>query len=650
MDLQTIIIIIRVLAGNILSNVKEVVCMFKYLFSNRAGQFLVLGILFILIGFSLNLFTNIDNSISFYIAIFFLGFFAAKNAVTETIKEKSPNVDLLMILAAIGAVIINYESEGALLLLIFAGAEVLENYATKKSTTAISELMSHIPSTARLVNNGEVTEVPTEELIKGNIVLVSKGEQIPIDGHIDRKSFVNESALTGESVPVVKESNSEVFAGTINEGNSFNLKVSKTSDETVFSNIIRMVEEAQNRPSKVSKIIDRIESKYVISVLIGVPIFIVILYTFVDLSFSESFYRGMVMLTVASPCALVASATPATLSAISNGARNGILFKGGAAMETLSTMDILFSDKTGTLTYGDFKVIDYVADEEILKEVVSIEQHSSHPIAEAIVKKFASLNLESVDQTEPVEEIVGSGMKKGDIIVGKPDAFKDFKDPFDYTAKMIDGNTNIFVGKNQNIIGYFSLADQVRSESVQAVDSFQKEGVEVILLTGDNETVGKKVADEVGISTFYASSLPEDKVRHVNESQNKEHIVGMIGDGINDAPALANANIGIAMGSGSSVAMESSDVVIVKNNLQKLFYSFKLSRRLNRIILGNITFSISVILILVTLNIFGLLNLPTAVLFHEGSTILVILNGLRLLRSGKDKNVSKTTEIAYETN
>lgn len=648
MDLQTIII--RVLAGNILSNVKEVVCMFKYLFSNRAGQFLVLGILFILIGFSLNLFTNIDNSISFYIAIFFLGFFAAKNAVTETIKEKSPNVDLLMILAAIGAVIINYESEGALLLLIFAGAEVLENYATKKSTTAISELMSHIPSTARLVNNGEVTEIPTEELIKGNIVLVSKGEQIPIDGHIDRKSFVNESALTGESVPVVKESNSEVFAGTINEGNSFNLKVSKTSDETVFSNIIRMVEEAQNRPSKVSKIIDRIESKYVISVLIGVPIFIVILYTFVDLSFSESFYRGMVMLTVASPCALVASATPATLSAISNGARNGILFKGGAAMETLSTMDILFSDKTGTLTYGDFKVIDYVADEEILKEVVSIEQHSSHPIAEAIVKKFASLNLESVDQTEPVEEIVGSGMKKGDIIVGKPDAFKDFKDPFDYTAKMIDGNTNIFVGKNQNIIGYFSLADQVRSESVQAVDSFQKEGVEVILLTGDNETVGKKVADEVGISTFYASSLPEDKVRHVNESQNKEHIVGMIGDGINDAPALANANIGIAMGSGSSVAMESSDVVIVKNNLQKLFYSFKLSRRLNRIILGNITFSISVILILVTLNIFGLLNLPTAVLFHEGSTILVILNGLRLLRSGKDKNVSKTTEIAYETN
>lgn len=216
-----------------------------------------------------------------------------------------------------------------------------------------------------------------------------------------------------------------------------------------------------------------------------------------------------------------------------------------------------------------------------------------------------------------MEEIVASGMKKGNIIVGKPSGFKDFKDPFDYRGKMIDGNTNIFVGKDQHIVGYFSLADQVRSESIQAVESFQKEGVEVVLLTGDNETVGNKVAEEVGISTFFASCLPEDKVKHVTESQNKEHIVGMIGDGINDAPALANADIGIAMGSGSSVAMESSEVVIVKNNLQKLFYSFKLSRRLNRIIIGNITFSISVILILVTLNIFGLLNLPTAVLFHE---------------------------------
>lgn len=608
--------------------------MFNYLFTNRQGQFLVAGIIFIILGFALMPVEGIYSSIAFYIAIFFLGFYASKNAVIETIRERSPNVDLLMILAAIGAVIINYESEGALLLLIFAGAEVLESYATSKSTKAISELMSHLPSTAsRIGADGEITEIPTEELIQGDIVLVAKGEQIPIDGQADRQVSVNEAALTGESVPVVKEKDEEVFAGTVNDGNSFRLTVTKTSDDTIFSNIVRMVEEAQQRPSKLSKTIDRIESKYVISVLIGVPVFIAILYFFNNLGFEESFYRGMVMLTVASPCALVASATPATLSAISNGAKNGILFKGGAAMEALSTMDILYSDKTGTLTYGDFVVEEYAADEDTLKEVVTIEQHSSHPIAEAIVKKFKTLDLDSVDDSEPVEEIVGSGMKKGDIIVGKPDAFKDYTDPSNYRDQIIAGNTNIFVGESGQITGYFSLADQVRDEAVHAVENFQNSDIEVVLLTGDNETVAEKVAGEVGITDYTASCLPEDKVRFVNESQKKSKIVGMIGDGINDAPALANADIGIAMGSGSSVAMESSDVVIVKNNLQKLFYSFMLSNRLNRIILANIIFSISVIVILVLLNIFGLLNLPTAVLFHEGSTILVILNGLRLLRA-----------------
>ena len=608
--------------------------MFNYLFTNRQGQFLVAGIISIILGFALMPVEGIYSTITFYIAIFFLGFYASKNAVIETIRERSPNVDLLMILAAIGAVIINYESEGALLLLIFAGAEVLENYATSKSTKAISELMSHLPSTAsRIGADGEITEVPTEELIQGDIVLVAKGEQIPIDGQADRQVSVNEAALTGESVPVVKEKEEEVFAGTVNDGNSFRLTVTKTSDDTIFSNIVRMVEEAQQRPSKLSKTIDRIESKYVISVLIGVPVFIAILYFFNNLGFEESFYRGMVMLTVASPCALVASATPATLSAISNGAKNGILFKGGAAMEALSTMDILYSDKTGTLTYGDFVVEEYAADEDTLKEVVTIEQHSSHPIAEAIVKKFKTLDLDSVDDSEPVEEIVGSGMKKGDIIVGKPDSFKDYTDPSNYRDQIIAGNTNIFVGESGQITGYFSLADQVRDEAVHAVENFQNSDIEVVLLTGDNETVAEKVAGEVGITDYTASCLPEDKVRFVNESQKKSKIVGMIGDGINDAPALANADIGIAMGSGSSVAMESSDVVIVKNNLQKLFYSFMLSNRLNRIILANIIFSISVIVILVLLNIFGLLNLPTAVLFHEGSTILVILNGLRLLRA-----------------
>src|SRR5690625_570515 len=406
--------------------------------------------------------------------------------------------------------------------------------------------------------------------------------------------------------------------------------------ETVFSNIIRMVKEAQDRPSRISKFIERIESKYVIVVLITVPIFIFMLYAFNHFTFQESFYRGMVLLTVASPCALVASVTPATLSAISNGAKNGVLFKGGAAMEAFSTMNILYSDKTGTLTFGEFEVIDYEIDPSILQEVVYMEQQSSHPIAEAIVKKFKNLNLDHIDQSELVEEVAGSGVRKGDIVVGKPSEFNNFVDEHNYNNKLIDEDTTVFVGKGNKVVGYFSLADRVRKESAQAITGFKEEGIDLTLLTGDNEKVARKVSEEVGVDHYVASCLPEDKIQYINESQNKDLIVGMIGDGINDAPALANADIGIAMGSGSSVAMESADVVIVKNDLAKLLYSFRLSHKLNRIIVQNVVFSIGVIIILILLNLFGFLNLPAAVVFHEGSTILVIVNGLRLLLQEKE--------------
>lgn len=607
--------------------------MLNYLIKTRSGQFLIIGILFMIMGFILGPSSVFLSRLAFYAAIFFLGFFAAKKAVVETVKDKSPNVDLLMILAALGAVVINYESEGAVLLFIFAGAEVLEEYASKKSTKAIEELMSHVPSIAQVLKaNGEVVEVPTEQLQIGDIVIVAKGTQIPIDGFADRKAQVNEAALTGESLPAEKQAGDEVFAGTINEGHAFNLKVNKTSDQTVFSNIIRMVEEAQNRPSKISKFIDRFESRYVITVLITVPIFIAVLFYFNDFTFQEAFYRGMVLLTVASPCALVASATPATLSAISNGAKNGVLVKGGAAMEALTTMDILYSDKTGTLTFGDFQVVDYAAPENIIKEVVFMEQQSSHPIANAIVTAFNELGLENIDQTEAVEEVAGSGLKKGDIRVGKPTSFADFADPNDYRSKTAAENTTIFVAEDNVIVGYFALADQVRHEAAVAVAGFQSEGIEVVLLTGDNELVAKKVAKEVNVDDYTASCLPEDKIKCVIDSQNQGKVVGMIGDGINDAPALATADIGIAMGSGSSVAMESADVVIVKNDLAKLLYSYQLSKKLNTIIKQNVIFAVAVIITLIVLNVSGYLDLPLGVVFHEGSTILVILNGLRLLR------------------
>ncbi len=610
--------------------------MFRYIIKNKEGRFLLIGTVLMIIGFIL---TGMNSSLSrpvFIVSMFFLGYYAAKNALVETIEQKSPNVDLLMILAAVGAMAIQYESEGAMLLFIFATAEMLEEYAMNKTSSAIEGLMSHVPSVAqKLLDNGEVVEVPTDSLEIGDVVVVSKGDQIPIDGEIDRSAMLNETALTGESIPIEKEKGDAAFAGTINEGNAFYLKVTTAYDETVFSNIVRMVEEAQGRPSKISSFIDRFESKYVITTLTVVPLFIALLYFWRGYSFQDAFYRGMVLLTVASPCALVASATPATLSAISNGARNGVLFKGGAAMEAFSTMDILYSDKTGTITEGVFKVVEYQLADSILAEVVYMEQQSNHPIAEAIVNSFSDISLSQVNTTQEVEEVAGSGLKKGDILIGKPSSFLNYKD-YDHFAEHLESSfTTVFVAKGKQVVGFLTLQDQVREESAEAIRLFTDSGVHVQMVTGDNESVAKEVSQHVAIEHYYANCLPEDKIEFVQRDQQAGHVVGMIGDGINDAPALANADIGIAMGSGSSVAMESSDVVIVQNDLLKLFYSYDLSHRLNRIIRQNIIFAVGVIIALIVLNLIGWLDLPTGVVFHEGSTILVILNGLRILKTKK---------------
>lgn len=610
--------------------------MFRYIIKNKEGRFLLIGTVLMIIGFIL---TGMNSSLSrpvFIVSMFFLGYYAAKNALVETIEQKSPNVDLLMILAAVGAMAIQYESEGAMLLFIFATAEMLEEYAMNKTSSAIEGLMSHVPSVAqKLLDNGEVVEVPTDSLEIGDVVVVSKGDQIPIDGEIDRSAMLNEAALTGESIPIEKEKGDAAFAGTINEGNAFYLKVTTAYDETVFSNIVRMVEEAQGRPSKISSFIDRFESKYVITTLTVVPLFIALLYFWRGYSFQDAFYRGMVLLTVASPCALVASATPATLSAISNGARNGVLFKGGAAMEAFSTMDILYSDKTGTITEGVFKVVEYQLADSILAEVVYMEQQSNHPIAEAIVNSFSDISLSQVNTTQEVEEVAGSGLKKGDILIGKPSSFLNYKD-YDHFAEHLESSfTTVFVAKGKQVVGFLTLQDQVREESAEAIRLFTDSGVHVQMVTGDNESVAKEVSQHVAIEHYYANCLPEDKIEFVQRDQQAGHVVGMIGDGINDAPALANADIGIAMGSGSSVAMESSDVVIVQNDLLKLFYSYDLSHRLNRIIRQNIIFAVGVIIALIVLNLIGWLDLPTGVVFHEGSTILVILNGLRILKTKK---------------
>ncbi|MFM1542280.1 heavy metal translocating P-type ATPase [Helcococcus ovis] len=605
--------------------------MLNYLFKEKQGRFLLLGILFTVIGFILE-FMKVDIAkYFFYIAMIFLGYYAIKNTFLGSIKDKKLNVDLLMILAAFGAVLINYESEGTMLLLIFAGAEVLENYISGRSVKEINELIKHVPQEAKVLNvDGTTKIVNTDDLQIGDICLISKGDQLPIDGIVDRTVSINESSLTGEAMPVTKEKGREVFAGTINEGNSFNLVVSKLKKDTVFSNIIKMVENAQNKTSKREKMLEKLEGKYVISVLVFVPLFIIMLYYFRNMTFEQAFYRGMVLLTVASPCALVASATPATLSAISNSAKNGILFKDSRAMELLGQMDILATDKTGTLTNGEFEVIEYVIPDELLKAIVYIEQNSNHPIADGILKKFENIKTDGINFQ--VQEVAGCGLKMENIKIGDFPEFKTYKDEKNFLQLNKDNNTISFISKDEEIVGYITLADTIRETSLEAINNFTIDNVDVQMLTGDNDKVAKKIASQLNIKNYVANCFPEDKLKYINDKISSNKTVAMIGDGINDAPSLANSDIGIGMGSGSSIAMESSDIVIVKNDLNKLYHSFKLSKKLSKIIKQNMIFSISVIIMLIGLNLFGILDLPTGVIFHESSTILVILNGLRLLK------------------
>lgn len=624
--------------------------MWNYLKTNREGQFLVIGIVLTVLGFALTVLGLAGSHWVFYGAIGFLGFYAAKDAVVETFKHKAPNDALLMVLSALGAALIQYESEGAVLLLIFAGAEVLEDYVTAKATDSISELMSSVPNEAHIMRkNGDVEIVPTDTLEVGDTVVVQKGAQLPIDGTIDRQAVVNEAALTGESIPVEKASGEMVYAGTLNEGDVFYLTVTQTSDQTIFSNIIHMVEQAQQQPSKKARWIDTFEAYYVTGVLIAVPLFIIGLFFLQELSWQAAFYRGLVLLTVASPCALVASITPATLSAISNGAKNGILFKGGKAMERFGELKTLYTDKTGTLTQGEFSVTDYELADDYLSTLVYMEQQSNHPIAQAIVAHFKSEKVELPTEPAQIEEIAGAGLRMGNITVGKPDLFKK-STGIEAVQAAIDGpETTIIVAEHDCIVGYVNLADKIRVSSQQAVHHFQAAGIEVVLLTGDQQRVAEAIAAEIGIPKTYAELLPEDKLNFIQSSQSSNEVVGMIGDGINDAPALAHADIGIAMGSGSQAAMESADIVIVKNDLQKLFNSYRLSQRLDKIIKQNLFFAIGVIITLITLNILGWLDLPLGVVFHEVSTILVILNGLRLLRNSYTAAIETNTSHQHTT-
>lgn len=605
-----------------------------------SGLLILIGILFTI--------TNYNTVAALiYVTSFIIGgYHQAKEGLEDTIQNKKLNVDILMVLAALGASAIGYWMEGALLIFIFSLSGSLEVYATNKSTKAITELMNLTPENAMLIqSDGSLKEVPTDSLSIGDKLMVAKGTSIPIDGVLlSQGGLIDESAISGESIPSEKVAGEEVIGGTINLEEGITVEVSKDSTDTLFAKILRMVDEAQSTPSKTATMIEAIENKYVIAVLIFVPVMIAIFYFILNWGWNESFYRGMVLLTVASPCALVASAAPATLSAISNSARKGILFKGGSYLENFGQIQAIAFDKTGTLTEGKPVVTEsFFKPEEdqqtIINVCVAIEKTSTHPIARAIVTAFSEASHHDL-VVENMKDMTGYGLSGSaygsEWKIGKRDyALVENDSHFIDNAEILqqEGKTVIYVSKNDQVVAYFGLLDAPKEEAKQMVDYFKSQGVYTIMITGDNPATSATVGNIVGVDEVKANCLPDEKAEIIKNLKEKYGSIAMIGDGINDAPALANASIGIAMGAGTDIAMDVADVVLMKNNLVQLAYSHQLSNRLKKITMQNIVFAISVILILIISNLFQVITLPLGVVGHEGSTILVILNGLRLLKS-----------------
>lgn len=582
-----------------------------------------------------------------YITAFCIGGYAkAKEGIQDTIENKSLNVEILMILAAIGSASIGYWTEGAILIFIFAVSGALETYAMNKSHREISALMDLQPEEAWLVRGGfQPIKVAVSELQLGDHILVKPGERIPADGMIYKGvSTVDEAAITGESMPITKMDGDTVFAGTVNLNGVLTINVTKLSTDSLFQKIITLVQSAQSEKSPSQQFIERFEGTYVKAVLLAVLLMMFLPHYLLGWDWTTTLYRAMVLLVVASPCALVAAIMPATLSAISNGAKNGILVKGGVHLEHLSTLKVLAVDKTGTLTQGTPSVTDFIVRDGLNKTdtlalIATIESQSNHPLAQAIVKYAAA---ESVDfmQDVAITDIPGFGIqascKNEEFLVGKPD-FVGADDAAHFANHSLaslgaEGKTVVFLKDAKGIAALIALKDTVRDEAKQAVALLKQLGVDVVMLTGDNEATAKAIATEAGVTTYVAECLPETKVNYIKQYKQSHKTVGMVGDGINDAPALATASIGIAMGGGTDVALETADVVLMKNDLSKIAYAVSMSRKMQKVIKQNIIFSLSVIALLIISNFFQAISLPLGVLGHEGSTILVILNGLRLLK------------------
>lgn len=604
-----------------------------------------------------------DFSLYLYIAgYFFGGFFTAKEAV-QTISKGGFEIDFLMLVAAIGAAILGSWMEGTLLLFLFSLGHALEHYAMGKARKSIEALTSLAPPTALVVRDGSQQEVGIEELVLGDIIVIKPNSKIPADGVVVKgEGSVNQAPITGESVPVDKspvpdadrdyseeksiKAQYRVFAGTINGASALEVKVIREARDSTISRLVKMVNEAEKQKSPTQLFTDRFE-KYFVPIVLVLVTMLCFAFLVIDESFSKSFYRAMAVLVAASPCALAISTPSAVLSGVARAARGGVLIKGGRPLEDLGSLNAIAFDKTGTLTEGKPKMTNAIplggtTEEDLLVTAVSVEKLSDHPLAEAIVKDaLERLGKKSIPEATKVRGITGRGVQAEvggkKVLIGNKALFEKDNVPAEVLKQVEDlekeGHTSMLVKRDGDFIGILSLMDVPRKEAKNVLSELSALGIKkMIMLTGDNQQVAEAVAGQIGITDAKGNLMPEDKVKLVQELDRSEKMVAMVGDGVNDAPAMAKSSVGIAMGAaGSDVALETADIALMGDKLESLPFAIGLSRKARGIIKQNLFISLGVVAALIPLTILGVTSIGPAVIAHEGSTLVVVFNALRLL-------------------
>jgi Cd2+/Zn2+-exporting ATPase len=617
-------------------------------------------------------------------AYVFGGWYGLVNGL-QTLRHWSVDIDLLMIVAAAGALSIGAPFEGAMLLFLFSLSNTLQHYAIGRSRRAIRSLVEMRPESAQVLRDGEEVTVPVDEVAVGDVFVVRPGDRIALDGVVvDGESTVDQSSLTGESVPVPKGPDDEVFGGTINESGSLEIEVTRAAEESAITRLIHMVEEAQSEKAPTQRLIDRLEQPYVLSVFgmtfaaIGVPLVVF------DAAFEPTFYRAMTLMVAASPCAVVISTPAAVLSAIAAAGRQGVLFKGGEHVETAATIDAVAFDKTGTLTEGDTQLTDVVVrddlstdgrdtaagderltEDDLLGLVAAVQARSEHHLARATVdgaeergldvpeaRGFHAVAGKGVRAT--VEGVTGAGGTAPGAAEADPTVHIGNRSYFETVLgdRSVDGiesgldrletlesegKTSVLVARETDedvrVLGWLAYTDTVRPGAAEMIERLRELGIgHVVMLTGDNERVAERIAEEVGIDEVQAELLPEEKVTTVEELVERHEGVAMVGDGVNDAPALATADLGVAMGgAGTDVALETADVVLMGDDIGKVPYVVGLGRKTRRTLTVNLAIAFGAIALMVGTILLRGIPLPLAVVGHEGSTVVVSLNGLRLL-------------------